>query len=516
MDERDNRKTFDNIADFFYNSDYTIADIIERTSDGKIIVAADIVKKYPLKDYKKSDSWVEEHPGRPTGRITKLVDAPVAWLLKLPGLRGEHKVLRYDMPKIQKLSELVIDSKFECEHPVEIGVQHDGKAYVDDGNHRIRACKIAKKSTYKAKITFYGGGEDEFNLAEVLKKYPSVEESGMTNQEKQIKAMQVLVAKAKIAIETGLNHMEVVAEINKLADADTGGATNFGSTADQEYANETTRGEDTAGENDPNKGDQRRTGPREPNDMVQEASSNKPCKDCGMPTDSCACMKSSQPTTGKNPANTVPGLDPQLDPTKHTAAFDMIVALVKDSSKMTRVASHMEEIEIPFGDLKLEAGIDYHMSGRHQEVNMLVDKYLRINVYHGNRRYSIARIEQSKSKFFVKVLVFDNQIEHEAASNDTKDGRLNKVSSVKSNKLEKTAWKKRLTEVIGNNDDTGLVRCPIEGGFLTRSCGTCPFAGNPHTYIVDGGVLCHFDEGPVWLNNLGVKEHRPLDNSSNG
>jgi hypothetical protein len=481
--------------------------------------------EYPLKDYKKTDEWVNEHPGRPTGRITKLVDAPVAWLLTLPGLRGEHKVLRYDMPKIQKLSELVTDPKFERENPITIGIQHNGKPYIDDGNHRVRACKLAKKKTYKTKIIFYGGGEDEFKLDDVLKKYAS--EALMTNHEKQIEAMKELVIKAKAAIEHGLDYTSVVAEMHKLASesgGNLGGDTDtFGSSTDQEYQNASDTGENPGGVNDPNKGDQRRTGPREDdneddsiNNLVQEASSNKPCATCGAPTDACVCITMEQPTMGKNPSKTGPGLDPQLDPTKSkNASFDMVVELVKHAGRMAREASNMQEVEIPFSDLNLQAGVDYNASGKHQLITQLVDKYLRANVYPGNRRYTIARIEQEKNKLFVKVLLFDNQIEHEGAF-DTKSGKLSKVSSVQSNKLQKTAWKMRLTEVIGNNDETGLVRCPIEGSFLTRACGTCPFAGNPHTYIQDGGVECHFDEGPVWLNNLGVKEHRLLDNSSNG
>lgn len=472
-------------------------------------------EEYNLKDYKKSDDWVEQHPGRPTGKITKLVDAPIKWLLTLPGLRGEHKVLHEDMSKVQKLSKLVVKPEFEKENPIEIGVQHDGKAYVDDGNHRIRACKVAGKETYKTNIVFYGGGEDAFDLDKVLKKY-AWEESHMSNEKEQVEVLKNLVAKAKLAIQTGLNHMEVIAEINKIADAGTGGDTdNFGCETDQDYqAQEGAGNSDEAGDNDNNKGDQRRTGPRSDNDMMQEASSNKPCAKCGMPTDSCQCMSSEQPRMGNNPVKTDKGLDPKLNPAVKQAAFDMVVALIKDNSKMTREASHVEEVEIPFKDLKLDNDIDYNMTGRHSEVTGLVDKYLRKNVYLNNRRYTVVKIEQDKSKFYVKVILFDNQIEHEAASDDTNSNGLRKVSNVKSDKLQKTAWKKRLTEVIGNNDDTGLVRCPIEGGFLTRSCGTCPFAGNPHTYVVDGAVECHFDEGPVWLNNLGVKEHRPLDNSS--
>jgi len=473
--------------------------------------------EYNLKDYKKSDDWTEQHPGKPTGKITKLVDAPIKWLLTLPGLRGEHKVLHVDMSKVQKLAKLVIKPEFEKENPIEIGVQHDGKAHVDDGNHRIKACKVAGKETYKTKITFYGGGEDHFDLDKVLKKY-AWKELYMSKEKEHVEVLKNLVAKAKLAIQTGLNHAEVIAEINKLADAGTAEDTdNFGTPTDQEYqALEGAGNTDEAGENDPDKGKQRRTGPRDDNDMMQEASSNKPCPTCGMPTDQCKCMKPAQPRIGNNPVNTHKNLDPELDPTKKRAAFDMVVGLIKDNARMTREASHMEEIEIPFSDLNLKNGIDYHMTGRHQEVTMLVDKYLRKNVYLGNRRYTVARIEQDKSKFYVKVIIFDQQIEHDAAFNDTNQKGLHKLSNIATDKIQKTAWKKRLTEVIGNDDNLGYVKCPLESNFAVFACGTCPLAGNASTYIEDGFVECHFSDMSSYLGQgITVKEHRLLDNSSN-
>ena len=36
--------------------------------------------------------------------------------------------------------------------------------------------------------------------------------------------------------------------------------------------------------------------------------------------------------------------------------------------------------------------------------------------------------------------------------------------------------------------------------FPTSMCSVCPYAGNPKTYIADGGVVCHFDDGPQYFN----------------
>ena len=464
----------------------------------------------------KDKEWLKQHPGRQTGSITTAIELPVKWLITLEGLRGEDEKLNFSMSKIKGMAkDCVLDNKWRKNNPMTLEVHHNQDVFIEDGSHRIRAAKLAGLDTYPCKVNFYGGSESKFNVQKITKKYAFLEDWDMTKQEKQIKAMQNLVGKAKIAISTGLNHTEVIAEINKLASesgGNLGGDTDtFSNPTDQEYQNERDAGENIAGDNDPNKGDQRRTGPREPNKMMQEASSNPICAKCGSPTDSGQHKN----FCGSEERGGVKKLDPLLDPgepgdptvSHKNAAFDMIVGLIKDSGNMTREASHMEEIEIPFSDLKLKKGVDYNMSGpgAHQQVSMLVDKYLRTNVYLGNRRYTIARIEQTNNKLFVKILVFDRQIEHEGAI-DTKDGCLNKVSIVKSNKMAKTAWKMRLTEVIGKDDDLGLVKCPIEGGFLTRSCGTCPFAENPKSYIQDGGVLCHFDEGFVWLNGLGARE----------
>ena len=118
----------------------------------------------------KDKDWVKEYPGRPTARHTKLVSLPVSYLIKLPGLRGEHKVLKLDMDKIQGMSKIVTDIKWQRENPVTLGIQHDGKIYVDDGNHRIRAAKVAGVKELLCKVIYYGGGEDKFDIDKILSK----------------------------------------------------------------------------------------------------------------------------------------------------------------------------------------------------------------------------------------------------------------------------------------------------------------------------------------------------------
>ena len=456
-----------------------------------------------VNDYKNGDDeeWLRQHPGRPTASITKAVECPVGWLNKLPGLRGEHKALDFNMPKIKKMAdECVKDEKWRNEHPITLGVQYDGKITIDDGNHRAKAAKLAKLRTYPCVFKFYGGGEDEFNVQKFLGKHSSMN-------------IEQLIQQAKKDLVAGKDIESITASLLQLSD-DQGfsGATDvFGSPGSQDYNSQEQRGVDYGGDDDPNKGDQRRTGPRdEENDMVQEASSNKPCATCGMSTDSCVCISDKQPTMGKNPSKTTsnPGLDDRMNPMKSTAQKKLVNAIAKHG-KMSREASHVEEIEIPFADLNLEKGINYHMSGLTQDVSMRVQHYLRTNVYPGNLQFTIARVEQDGDRLFVKAIVFDHQIEHEGA-NDTKDNGLHKVNSVDIPKLYKTAWRRRLTEVYGSQDKTGLVVCPVEGNFATRSCGACPLAENAQTYIQDGYVKCHFDDMSSYLQNgKQVHEEKP-------
>jgi len=132
-------------------------------------------EKLKVHPYKNSDdeNWVEQHPGRPTGKHDRLIRLPVSWLIKLPGLRGEHKVLTLDMPKIQGMSKIVGDNGWQRANPVTLGVQHDGKVFVDDGNHRIRAAKVAGVESLLCRVKYFGGGENEFDIVDVLSKNAS-------------------------------------------------------------------------------------------------------------------------------------------------------------------------------------------------------------------------------------------------------------------------------------------------------------------------------------------------------
>jgi len=424
-------------------------------------------KKIKIKDYQRTDNYVDQHPGRVTATILKPMEVPVKWIIKLPGLRSEHTQLRYDMEKVKKLSELVTEESFRKKHPIELEVHHDGKVFIFDGNHRAKAAKLAGLESYPAIVRFYGGGEDYVNLDKVLKNHPiSKDANDMNKKENKLAKMDILVAKAKLAIKAGFDYDQIMEEMMKLASesgGNEGGDTDTeGGAADQGYQNNQDSGLDYAGENDVNKGNTPQVGPRDMGDIK--------------------------------------------------SAF---VDAIRNSNRLYAEASHVEVIEVPLKDLGLDKDLDYGIRANEEAAFTAVQKYLSTHVYKTKLNFTLVRLEHEDSKFFVHVLVFDRHISNASANNDTNDSSLKILSNVSSNSIQKTAWRKRETVALGTNDETGLVKCPIEGGFLTRSCGTCPLAGNPHTYITDGSVECHFDDMTSWLSGNSVKEHRLRDNSSN-
>lgn len=427
----------------------------------------DLNKKIEVKDYIRTDDFVDQNPGRMTASILDNTEIPVAWLITLPGLRNEHKQLRYDMGKIKKLSKLVIEPSFRNSHPIELEVHHHGEVFIFDGNHRARAAKIAGLDSYPVKIRFYGGAENNFDINRILTEYPIRKENDMSKPENKVSTVKNLIAKAKLAIANGFKYDEVVSELHSIASEGVGGSTDVpGSPVDQEYANLMDQGADYGGENDVDKGNAPTVGPRDLGDIKAS-----------------------------------------------------LIDAIRNSNRLYAEASHIEQIEIPFSDLDFKVDVDYSELMAHPDAFSkeyeIINKYIRSHVYGPSRNYTLVTLEKEDGRYFADVLVFDRHINHESSSNDTNDNGLNKVSNISSNSLEKTAWKLRLTVPLDKNDETGLVCCPLEGGFLVRLCGTCPLAGNPHTYIAEGAVECHFDDLSSWLSGNSVKEHRPLDSSSN-
>lgn len=129
-----------------------------------------------VQKFKHNKPWyVVQHPGKPTAKHTKLVALPIDYLLTLPGMRDEHKVLTFDTPKVRRMVDICSDREWQRENPVTLNVLNDGKVIIEDGNHRIRAAKLGGKDTFLCKIVYFGGGEEHFDLGKVLDKHASLD-----------------------------------------------------------------------------------------------------------------------------------------------------------------------------------------------------------------------------------------------------------------------------------------------------------------------------------------------------
>ena len=317
-----------------------------------------------------------------------------------------------------------------------------------------------------------------------------------------------------------------------------GGATeNYGETSDQEYSNNADTGEDLAGEDSQDDGEGHKLHDGEQDvehdpfpEKLVHASSNKPCGKCGAPTDSGThqnnCMEAGPASKGNNPQRTEDAMKRQREKqygssggTKGGDAFSQVLASDSIVDRMVKagyvpdeflhLASHVDEISFSASTLGIDSSVDYWMSGRMQELTQRVDKHLREKFK--NTPFTIVRLAQDGSGVKVYCLVFDRALDYSASLNDTNS----ETSHIGNNDgIHQTAYRKRMTALLGGDDSLGYVACPIESNHLTRSCGTCPFASNASTYIQDGAVNCHFDEGHVWLNGLGVHESRPSMNNS--
>lgn len=554
----------------------------------------DIIEaKLKIKDYEKGKDkeWLKQHPGRPTGSVSKAVELPVKWLATLPGLRGEDEVLKPSMPKVKILATLVPDKKWRDAHPISLEVHHDDSVFIGDGNHRVLACQLAGLEKYPCKIQFYGGSEDDSKIHKEIDKYAIIEHAKKLIEAGENPDSEILILATtypfgktmkcrgkecvKPATSGGLfcndcrsnpakelkpatapgespyvdkkTQQKIWYNNNKKASGDgVGGATdNYGVPTDQGYQNLSDVGDDYGGQYDPNKGNNPTINTYQGNEKEMNekdkidsmayrfiklhASSNKPCKTCGNPTDNCICNDSSSMSPGytqsgtqrkNNPMKVDKGLPKELNPLVSSASSEKYDAMIKGGyipDKFIKEASHIEEIEIPFKELHIVGDVDYRMSGQQQQLEMLAHKYLKMNVYpQKHSKFTIVSIQQDfpKLSVIVKCVVFDSGINHEAALGDVSNIKNSNIEN-STGKMEKLAWKRRLTESIGGSDLMALVECPIEGNFLTRSCGTCPLAGNPETYNKDGYVECHFDDSTSWLAGKNIKEHRPLDSSSN-
>jgi len=109
--------------------------------------------------------WLEDErqgvmDGRASGALTARIDrveVPVDDLLALEGRRGEHERLTMEDERVLELAKAI--EKDGLTSPPFLNVEYDGSVNVNEGNHRIRAAKLAGLERIPVEIAYYAGGE---------------------------------------------------------------------------------------------------------------------------------------------------------------------------------------------------------------------------------------------------------------------------------------------------------------------------------------------------------------------
>lgn len=101
--------------------------------------------------------------GKVTAYFSKPLKIKVKKLLKIPGGAGEEKDrLSSKTTQGSLLDQIIKKPKnfTKVVHPITIGVNKDGMAYIMDGNHRLGFAKRHGLDYLKAVVKYYEGGED--------------------------------------------------------------------------------------------------------------------------------------------------------------------------------------------------------------------------------------------------------------------------------------------------------------------------------------------------------------------
>jgi hypothetical protein len=101
--------------------------------------------------------------GKVTAHISSPIKIKIEKLLKIPGAAGEEKDrLSAKTAQGSLLDQIIKKPKnfTKVVHPITIGVNKDGKAYIMDGNHRLGFAKRHNLDYLKAVVKYYEGGED--------------------------------------------------------------------------------------------------------------------------------------------------------------------------------------------------------------------------------------------------------------------------------------------------------------------------------------------------------------------
>jgi len=99
--------------------------------------------------------------GSTTGYFNKNLKLPTSYLRTLPGAMGEERY-RAAGSKLKSLEDEVgHPDNFKSEdHPILIGVNHKGQAYIVEGNHRVAYADKHGIPHVHAEVKYYNGGEE--------------------------------------------------------------------------------------------------------------------------------------------------------------------------------------------------------------------------------------------------------------------------------------------------------------------------------------------------------------------
>lgn len=97
--------------------------------------------------------------GKVTGYFDHLHEMNPSILRNVPGLNGEHHFR--ESPNSKRIDDTIgHPSNFDSQnHPIMIGVNHRGRAYVIEGNHRLGYAIKHRIPVIHAEIKYYNGGE---------------------------------------------------------------------------------------------------------------------------------------------------------------------------------------------------------------------------------------------------------------------------------------------------------------------------------------------------------------------
>lgn len=100
--------------------------------------------------------------GKITGYFTHTLELPTKHLKNIPGANGEHEYRdNFSSSKHTELSNSVAEHGFNSKkHAILIGVNHRGKPYILEGNHRLAHAIKHGHENIHADVRYFNGGED--------------------------------------------------------------------------------------------------------------------------------------------------------------------------------------------------------------------------------------------------------------------------------------------------------------------------------------------------------------------